>query len=91
MHSTKQAMICKATIEANSTTLVTRFAGLPGEEFKLTNLTVDSNPDADVEFQKVYGWREVSNEDGKQAVKINETAGTSFDLSWELHKRPAED
>ena len=75
------------TIEANGTTFLTSWAGGPGTEISLTNLAIDADPGADVEFQKVFGWREATGSDGQQTVKIKETAGNSFDLSWDLYRR----
>jgi hypothetical protein len=77
------------TIAADSTTTLSNHAGTAGTEIRLTNLSIASDPDGDPRFQTVRGWRDISGEDGKQWIGIKETAGVSFELSWEIHRRPS--
>jgi len=75
------------TIEPNTTTGLTRFAGGAGTEVRLTNLTTASEPTGDPRFRVLRGWEGGAGSGGNQWIGIEETNGASFDLSWELHRK----
>lgn len=75
------------TIQADTITTLTAFAGGPGTKLRLTDLTIASDPGGDARFHEVWGWSSGSGSDGKQWVGIEETNGTSFELEWKIHKK----